>query len=1094
MIWKIIKYCPGFFLAIFNFHVAKCQSKGVPEIEKALRENKTEIAENILQPIIDGYYKENKTDSLVNYILYVGKIAKAKSGSKNALKSVDNFIEKIKSLSPASETLKQTYIEAGEFYGLIGFNKRGYEADLEALKYISNTTDKRNAKLALIENNLSIFAQRMGDLKLSISHRRKGLQYLLSDPKPNNENLYFAYNGMGASMWYISKEDSALYYYNKALEALEKSPQTPINRFYRPAIIFNNLSGLYELQGNTSAAIDALKTTINNLNKFIASKEPDPKKMAAIPFQFEATDNLAGIYKELGDLKKAGELLEYSYAQKQKNLEADNPGIFISQILLGQLYFAKRNYDKSLQFLNSGLNKISASEGDYIYWQADASKTLALLYNAKHETKKAAFFYEKADSLYEASAQGEYDNIYLEFLRNEALFFAENNQTVEAIAKAKKGYNYIVKTEGKRTLLAFYQLLNLSEINLLAGNFKKSLDYSNEGLNLVNKIIGTSDNLLDSIRMELKKPKAILQKTKAEYALLKTKDTSSLLALLDEMNDALKIIERQKTLLSDPQDINLLMSDHSDLLEFMKKITLELYNQTGNEKYLDRLISLHESGIYNRIRARLDKDDSLQFINIPAKTTATEKQLKTSISRALKGTGTHDEKMQHYLEAIDNFEQFKNELKVEHPDYYKLRYASIFKSLGNIRKLVPHSTTLIRYFFIDKKLYALVIEQKKQIIIPLESKGIEEKITLLAEQAMNERKISETLYELYQQLWAPLSKNIHNDKLIVIPDGILYDLNFEILTPLPINSFRELASKSLLAHYCFSYNYSLFLVGEKRKNTSPDKNFVAFAPGFSDKLKNDYKSIAKNNIEIDRSYLSLLPQPFSINFAVKMKNLLGGKYFINEASTKKTFIDNAGNHKIIQISTHAESNNDHPSFSRLIFAKNTIEGNEDNSLFVDDIYNCNLASNLAVLTACESGKPGYQDGEGMVSLAHAFNYAGSKSILMGLWKIDEQASTLLLGFFYKNLLKGMPKDEALRQAKLSYLKEADGRMLAPQYWAGMVIMGDTSPIMIQPPSSPAKLITTVFVILLISGIGYFAIRSFKKKRFSKSNISSVEKV
>ena len=54
----------------------------------------------------------------------------------------------------------------------------------------------------------------------------------------------------------------------------------------------------------------------------------------------------------------------------------------------------------------------------------------------------------------------------------------------------------------------------------------------------------------------------------------------------------------------------------------------------------------------------------------------------------------------------------------------------------------------------------------------------------------------------------------------------------------------------------------------------------------------------------------------------------------------------------------------------------------------------------------------------------------------------------------------MPKDEALRQAKLSYLKEADGRMLAPQYWAGIVIMGDTSPILIQPPSSSAKLIIT----------------------------------
>ncbi len=342
MILKIIKYFPAFFLVIFNFHFAKGQNKGIAEIEKALKANKIEQAESILESTVDEYSRENKPDSLVNYIVYVGKIAQAKTDSRHAVEKVTAFIKKIKSFLPQQETIEQTYIQAGEFYGLIGLNKKGYEADLEALKYITATTEKRNAKLALIENNLSIFAQRMGDLNLSISHRRQGLKYLLSDPQPNNENLYFAYNGMGAAMWYISKEDSALYYYQKALQALEKSPQTPMNRFYRPAIVLNNLAGLYQLEGNASAAIEAMKTTINNIMQFLATKEPNPKKIAAIPFQFEATDNLAGIYKELGDLKKAGELLEYSYQQKQKNLKRDNPAIFISQILLGQLYFSKR--------------------------------------------------------------------------------------------------------------------------------------------------------------------------------------------------------------------------------------------------------------------------------------------------------------------------------------------------------------------------------------------------------------------------------------------------------------------------------------------------------------------------------------------------------------------------------------------------------------------------------------------------------------------------------------------------------------------------------------------------------------------------------
>ena len=64
-----------------------------------------------------------------------------------------------------------------------------------------------------------------------------------------------------------------------------------------------------------------------------------------------------------------------------------------------------------------------------------------------------------------------------------------------------------------------------------------------------------------------------------------------------------------------------------------------------------------------------------------------------------------------------------------------------------------------------------------------------------------------------------------------------------------------------------------------------------------------------------------------------------------------------------------------------------------------------MSSNLAILTACETGKPTYQAGEGMISLAHAFNYAGSESILTSLWKIDEQSSAVIIESFYKYLKK-----------------------------------------------------------------------------------------
>lgn len=112
-------------------------------------------------------------------------------------------------------------------------------------------------------------------------------------------------------------------------------------------------------------------------------------------------------------------------------------------------------------------------------------------------------------------------------------------------------------------------------------------------------------------------------------------------------------------------------------------------------------------------------------------------------------------------------------------------------------------------------------------------------------------------------------------------------------------------------------------------------------------------------------------------------------------------------------------------------------------------------------------------------------YAGSKSILTGLWKIDEQASALLLDIFYRNLLKGMDKDEALRQAKLSYLQNAEGRMLAPQYWAGLVIMGDTSPITLAQNNDNPRILIFVILILLL-GSGYFFIKRNNRPGMKKT--------
>ena len=74
----------------------------------------------------------------------------------------------------------------------------------------------------------------------------------------------------------------------------------------------------------------------------------------------------------------------------------------------------------------------------------------------------------------------------------------------------------------------------------------------------------------------------------------------------------------------------------------------------------------------------------------------------------------------------------------------------------------------------------------------------------------------------------------------------------------------------------------------------------------------------------------------------------------------------------------------------------------------------------------------------------------------------------------------MDKDEALRKAKLKYLSSAEGRTAAPQYWAGLVLIGDTTPIDV---NSGLSLWWWIFGSLIILGFTFlFLIRRKNKAK------------
>jgi CHAT domain-containing protein len=112
---------------------------------------------------------------------------------------------------------------------------------------------------------------------------------------------------------------------------------------------------------------------------------------------------------------------------------------------------------------------------------------------------------------------------------------------------------------------------------------------------------------------------------------------------------------------------------------------------------------------------------------------------------------------------------------------------------------------------------------------------------------------------------------------------------------------------------------------------------------------------------------------------------------------------------------------------------------EDGILTAEDVSGWNLSNTeLVVLSACETGLGDIVTGGGVYGLRRAFVLAGAQTLVMSLCKVPDQQTKELMIDFYKRLLSGKPRAEALRQAQL-VMKD---RYPDPYYWGAFICQGN----------------------------------------------------
>ena len=147
--------------------------------------------------------------------------------------------------------------------------------------------------------------------------------------------------------------------------------------------------------------------------------------------------------------------------------------------------------------------------------------------------------------------------------------------------------------------------------------------------------------------------------------------------------------------------------------------------------------------------------------------------------------------------------------------------------------------------------------------------------------------------------------------------------------------------------------------------------------------------------------------------------------------------------RIVHFAVHGVVNERFPLNSALVFTiPDGPAAPEDNGLLQawEIMEHMRLRADLVVLSACDTAVGRAGGGEGLLTLARAFHFAGARSVLATLWRVDDRASARLMTRFYQELRAGATRTEALRAAQVSFIK--DSRLSDPAGWAAYSLSGE----------------------------------------------------
>lgn len=470
-----------------------------------------------------------------------------------------------------------------------------------------------------------------------------------------------------------------------------------------------------------------------------------------------------------------------------------------------------------------------------------------------------------------------------------------------------------------------------------------------------------------------------------------------------------------------------LLADNKLFYEEALDVLFRLNRRSPNQKWAQEALFFIEKSKSTILLNELKRKAISGQINLPEnysnrvyslrKELAYQRQLSIQIATdSLLFIQENDAKI---LDLERGLNQLEDSIRLHFPVFRSLSKLAPIR-YNELKESIENNAFLINIFVGEKWVYVLGIHKKGLQWHRWPAKDFSnDKLVayqaLLKLNALTDYK--DQAHKWYQQLVGSFTIPPNTNKLIIFSDSHLSNLPFSSLLATKNGELPSQLSY-LIKKYIIHNAYSASVFVFQQQAYSSSSKILGVYPIF--------KGLTKYQADVEKTFQST--------------RYYQGLHLKGQAALKDGFLQQAPLFDVLYFATHArawDSLHLEPSIDFY-----------DAPLYLSELSNLDLKAQLAVLSACETGLGEFKSGEGSLSLARGFTYAGIPAVVTTLWSVPEGATMEIMDAFFKNLNTQLPKDLSLTNAQLDYLSSRNipEAEKAPYYWAGIITLGNTKPV------------------------------------------------